>query len=100
MAFGVPLWCLMRWSGETANALLRSALAPDHDPRAHDARVALREMCELAWHSGIPVASIIDTIKRAWMHSPDVRTLPPSEARVVLDELVSMCLAAFHACEP
>jgi hypothetical protein len=86
----------MQWSAEVADALLVSALATEHDQRARDVRLAVRELCDAARRCQIPVSSIIVTIKRAWMRSPDVRALPPGEARALLDRLVSTCLVAFY----
>jgi hypothetical protein len=83
----------------TAAIVLRSALASRRDgglSEAHAARV-MRTFCDAAQRRQLPVSSLIVSIKHAWLRSADVHRLPPHEAWVLLDRLVTGCVGAFYA---
>ena len=87
---------------ELARALLHQALRAQQGGQLSPGavRAPLRALCDCARARGLPIESVLVTLKHEWREAPESRHLGRVESAAVLERLVSLCIAEFYADRP
>jgi hypothetical protein len=86
-------------AGQIPTRILRCALADRRAGREVGVTTtrAIREWCDAMRARQLPASSIVRSLARAWLSSDAMRELPPTEARVLLDRLITASVRTFYS---